>query len=609
MNLQVLSQTPVVGPVLGRVSSNITPDQWIYVFWLLVVYATVSFALSLVGTHGDLTNPARIFFRRISTALEKGTGYPGWAMAGVFSGLAMLGTAALGLYWDVAWHFDLGRDRQLLTPSHWMILIGLGGLIWAAFIAVLFATNDEVDVGLRVGRVRVPWSALSLASLGLGGLAAFPFDALWHDAYGIDITLWSPSHLMLIAGGSLSTISLWLMVAEARSSTDTHPNWLGKGIQAFVAGTILVGVSAFQGEFDFGLPQFQFLYWPLLVVIAASLTLVTARAVLGRGGALGAVAGFLVVRGIIALVVAGSLNHTVPRFPLYLVSALAVEAVAALAGTDRRIRFAMASGVAVATVGMAAELVWAGASGWMNLGDSQLLAKAAVLAPIVGAAAALMGAALAAAFSGQAIPKWMLGLGGVALVAVLAVPLPRTVGNVEAVIRLRSDAAQRQMGTAVVEVDLSPPDAARGATTFGVASWQGGGTVRAELVEVEPGRYVSSRAMPVTGDWKTTVALNRGDQVMAAPVYLPADRVIEASAVPALPERRGPFVRNTTVLLREAVDGPAWPAVVAYAAVAVTVTVWVALFALVVTKVGPGDEDLRAYSAEALPRRRAMVTL
>ncbi|MDQ3306118.1 MAG: hypothetical protein M3535_09110 [Actinomycetota bacterium] len=37
---------------------------------------------------------------------------------------------------------------------------------------------------------------------GWGGLAAFPLDELWHRAFGIDVTLWSPTHLMLVGAGS-----------------------------------------------------------------------------------------------------------------------------------------------------------------------------------------------------------------------------------------------------------------------------------------------------------------------------------------------------------------------------------------------------------------------
>jgi len=494
-------------------------------------------------------------------------------MAGALSCLWALGTAAVGLYWDVAYHFDVGRDQELFTPSHTMIVIGLAGIVYSAAIAVLFATLDGASVGLRILGLRVPYSAVAMGALGAGGLAGFPLDALWHEAYGIDVTLWSPTHLQLVAGGSLATIPAWLMLLEQRP--EGRPTLLGRGIAALAFGAILVGTSTFQGEFDFGGPQFQVLYLPVLIAAAAGFTLVAARAALGPGGALKAVVGFLVLRVVFALVVAGVLNHTFPRFPLYLASALVVEAVGVWLGTDDRLRFSLVAGIGVGTMGMVGELAWVQASGWGELNANDL-PRALLVVPAAAVAAAGLGGALSRPVAARrAVPAAAAGLGGLVLAGALLFLLPRNVGEVQAVVRLVPRGEQ-----AVVEVELDPPDAARRATAFAVSAWQGGGTVRAELEEVGPGRYVSSRPMPVSGTWKTMVALQRRDEVMAVPVYLPADPEIGAPAIPALPERREAFVRNTELLLREQHDGPAWPAVVGYGGLAGVVALWVGLLAL-----------------------------
>ncbi|MGQ0743858.1 MAG: hypothetical protein ACT4OS_05905 [Acidimicrobiales bacterium] len=598
--------------VLGQVSTSITADQWLYAAAPFVLFGLVSLVLALIGSHGDETSPWRKPIRRISDALHRGTGYPGWAMAGVLSGLVMLGAGAIGLYWDVAWHINLGRDITLMTPSHTMIVLALGGLMFAALVTVVFATVEDAAVGFRWSGLVIPWSALSLASLGFGGVVAFPLDALWHEAYGIDVTLWSPTHLMLVGGGALGTIAVWLMMAEARR--DAAPTWLGKVIQVTVAGAVLVGLSTVQGEFDYGVPQFQLLFWPLLVSVAAAFSLVSARMVLGRGGALATVAAFLILRGLFALIVGVALNHTVPRFPLYLVAALAVEAVALVVGTRRVLAFAVVSGFATATVGLAAEAVWTGASGWFEF-PLALLPKVAVLAPVAAVAAAVLGASLARGYGGPRIPVPALAAAGVALLAVMAVPLPRNVGDVGTVIRL-SPASVGSLATgqadpgsaegpkwANVEVSLTPADAAQGAVAFGLVSWQGGGRISADLVEVSPGNYRSSEPVPVSGAWKTMVGLFRGDQVMAAPVFLPADPAIGAEEIPALAERQTRFVRNTTLFLRETRPGPLWPSLVSYGGLTVVVAGWVALFALAIVRVGVGDRrDGDDQSSMSRPR-------
>ena len=586
--------------------SSSSSDQWLYVAAPLFAYGLASLGLAAWGwgEGAGRGHPVAGFFRAISWSLRRLTGLPGWSMAGALTGLTAAGIAAVGLYWDVAWHIDLGRDDELFTPSHTMILIGLNGLVFAAAIAVLFANLDR---GGR-GRLRVPWSALVLGALGIGASAAFPLDDLWHRAYGVDVTLWSPTHLQLIAGGALSPIAVWLMIREGRrdpngpaeregrdaSTEPSGPTALGRAIEVLSFGAILTGLSIVQGEFDFGVPQFQVLYQPILIAAAAGLGLVAARIALGRGGALLAVMGFLTLRAIFALLVAGALNHTVPRFPLYLVAALAVEAVAFGLGTERRARFAVTAGAGVATVGMGAELAWIQVSGW-GLPTTNGLPAALALSLAAGTTAAVLGAALVggAAPSSHRLRPLAVAGAGLGLVLVLAVPLPRDVGAVEAVIGL-----DRLDGEARVTVQLEPPTAAEDASVFGLIAWQGGGRVLANLDRVGPGRYVSSRPIPVSGTWKSMVGLQRGREVMAAPIYLPADPEIGASAVPAQAERRVAFSRNTDILLREAKDGPAWPALLSYAGVAIVVAMWLGLFTRATARVQPPS-----LPGGGLPRR------
>jgi len=560
-------------------ASTSSANDWLYVMMPFIAYGLVVVNLAVFGEHGDARNPLAVFFTRIGHSLRQLTGMPGWSMAGALTGLTVLGVAAFGLYWDVAWHIDNGRDKNLFTPSHTMILLGLGGLVFAATIAVIYATIERAPVGFRVAGVQVPWSALALGLLGLGGAAAFPLDDMWHKAYGVDVTLWSPTHLQLVAGGGLAPLAVWLMLREGRAAGG-RPNLFGKGIEVVTLGAILVGLSAFQGEFDFGVPQFQVLYLPVLFAAASGMGLVIARIAMGAGGALTAVAAFVTLRVIFGLLVGTALNHTFPRFPLYLVAAVVVEVVAWTLGTDRRLRFAAVAGVGVGTVGVAGELAWVDLSGWADVSGQQA-GKVLVLGVMAAVGAAVFGTGLAKAASvAQRIPPAAIALGALALVAAFAYPFPRNVGPAEAVIRL-----ERTGDMATVTVDMVPADAAADATAFGIVAWQGGGRVRASLDEVAPGRYVSSVPLPVTGTWKTMVGLQRGDEVMAAPIYLPADPEIGAPEVPAVAERREPFVRNTELLLRESKAGPTWPALAAYAGVATVTAVWFALLALAATRI------------------------
>ncbi len=564
-----------------------TTGDWLWLVGLLAFYCVCVSLLFVFGKTSGNPSMLAFPFLQISSSLKRLTGFPGWAMGGILTALLFLLIAVIGFYWDVAWHIDYGRDKNVFTPAHVMILVGLWGISFAGAVTAVMAMIENI---------RIPRSALLMALLGVVAMTAFPIDNLWHKAYGLDITLWSPSHLQLVTGGAFGTLAVLLLIAE--TLPDARPTVVGRSVVVLSFGAALVGMSVFLGEFDYGVPQFQLVYLPILLAAAAGFTLVLARIALGRGGAVGATLVYLILRGVIAFVVAGSLHHTFPRFPLYLVAALTVEGAALWVGTGRRLRFALVAGALVGTVGLAGELAFVGLSGYGPVSAS-LIPATVLLATPAALAAALLGAGLARAFShgDQRIPTAAIGVACAVLVAALLIPLPRHVGNVHAVIRL-----DRTVGRAHVEVALQPADAARGAGAFGILSWQGGGRVRTTFHSVRPGHYVSDGTVPVEGTWKSMVVLDRGTQVMAAPIYLPADRAIGASAIPAVPRRSVAFVRDTKVLLREAKPGPPLPATLAYTVWGGSIAVWVGFLAFAAQRTAAGSgARRRAPGGEGQP--------
>ena len=123
-------------------------------------------------------------------------------------------------------------------------------------------------------------------------------------------------------------------------------------------GGFLVALSTFQGEFDFGVPQFRLVLHPILIMLAAGIGLVAARIYLGRGGALLAALGFIAIRGLIAIMVGGVWDQTLPHFPLYLVEALLVELVFLRSAGRSPVATGALAGVLIGTIGLAAEWGW-----------------------------------------------------------------------------------------------------------------------------------------------------------------------------------------------------------------------------------------------------------
>ena len=436
---------------------------------------------------------------------------PRWLTAAFAPALVGHGVAGFGLYWDIAWHIDAGRDEKLLTAPHTLILAGL--------LLIAVSACAGLYLAAREGR-RLPRGLLAAAFAGGMAVIGFPLDELWHSARGIDVTLWSPTHVLMVGGGGLSVLPLWFALGEAGvRPRDGRRQW---SMHALAALTLLGGLSAFQGEFDFGVPQFQLLYHPVLVLLSAAVALTAARAVLGRGGALVVAAGFLLFRGALMLFLQFGAERTVPRVALYLGIALVVEAVAAARPPERGMApFALLTGAAVGTLGLATEWAWAAAVArhpW-NAG----LVTEAVL---VGLLAAVGGAVLGAGIAGGVrerlgvLPAALVVAGAVLGLASLLLPLPRTA-------RMSPQAAvsyEHRGDEAKVRVVIGPPDAPYAARWWEVLAYQGG-SMRVEplLPGAGSGVYETAGTVPVGGDWKVALRLHKGTDILAAMLRRPAD--------------------------------------------------------------------------------------
>lgn len=532
----------------------------------------------MLGVFGLLIVTLLIFGRgsileRIPEALQRLTGIPGWAAAAVGTSFYGLLIAGEGFYSDVAWHIALGRDEVLMTAPHTAIVIGLGFILVAAALGTLFATVQRVDTRFRIAGIRVPLSMLPLTLLGLGALAGFPLDELWHARYGVDVTMWSPTHMLLILGASLSGLAAWLVLAEAGVSP-TDGGW-ARAVHVVAGALTFMGLTSAQGEFDFGVPQFQQIFHPILVTGAAAFGLVAIRLVHGRFWALGIVVGSLVLE---LTPIFGDSGPVATRDGgLYIVSALLVELTAGALGTRRRMRFALVSGAAVATIGLAAEWVWN--QGAHQPWRSALLPDALILSVVIGLGAAVLGATFGTAVardrSTRPVPPLLLAGAGLAVLVALVLPMPRATGDVTADIRLEAVG-----DLALVHVTLDPPDAADEARWFQTIHWQGGGLMLADMVHVGPGQYVTDQALPVDGRGKTLVRLHRGGEMMAAPVYFPADSENGEPEIPAV-DRTIAFAGERDYLLRETTGSGGWFAYLIYGLLAGALAAWVTSFGLV----------------------------
>jgi hypothetical protein len=126
-----------------------------------------------------------------------------------------------GVQWDIQWHVLIGRDSFWIAP-HIMTYAGVGlavllswGVVgWESFLAARHPTRAADGAAIRLlGLTATRGFHLAAWGIALTVLAA-PIDDLWHRLFGLDVTIWSPPHLLGILGAAVNTVGCLLIATE-----------------------------------------------------------------------------------------------------------------------------------------------------------------------------------------------------------------------------------------------------------------------------------------------------------------------------------------------------------------------------------------------------------
>ena len=126
----------------------------------------------------------------------------------------------IGIVWDISWHRTIGRDT-FWTPAHMAVYFGgtLAGLSCGARVLWdSFGGGRDTAIGVRVWRWFTGpiggwvciWGALMM-------LTSAPFDDWWHNAYGLDVEILSPPHVVLLIGIAGILTGAQTMAASAQN--------------------------------------------------------------------------------------------------------------------------------------------------------------------------------------------------------------------------------------------------------------------------------------------------------------------------------------------------------------------------------------------------------
>jgi hypothetical protein len=112
-------------------------------------------------------------------------------------------SASFGGVWDISWHESIGRDTFWTAPH---LFIHFGGILAGTAAAwLIFHTTFQRTPEQRHGAVRIwgfygPLGAFLCCWGGVAMVSSAPFDNWWHVAYGLDVKILSPPHVVLILG-------------------------------------------------------------------------------------------------------------------------------------------------------------------------------------------------------------------------------------------------------------------------------------------------------------------------------------------------------------------------------------------------------------------------
>jgi hypothetical protein len=312
--------------------------------------------------------------------------------AGALAGL-------LGVYWDIAWHIDKGRDT-FFTPPHDFVYAGLAIVLLTSLFG-LWRDRRETPAHLRLGPLR-PHSGIMIVTVGAVLVLVFaPLDDLWHRLFGIDITLWGPMHLIGVLGLTLASfgglVSSWLERGDARSAGRAG---LFGDLTLFFGAALLGWTVLLLAEYEFNVPQFPTVFHPMLLGGLPGFVLVLVSRLNARpwGATLVTVA-FTAFRAAVAgwLIAAAHLNlagFTRPLIPLLIPSGIAADLLA------RRHAPGWLAGLAIGAVTLAANLpVVRAADGivWTSATVGAALVPALSLATAAGWAGAAVAGVLRSA--------------------------------------------------------------------------------------------------------------------------------------------------------------------------------------------------------------------
>jgi hypothetical protein len=192
-------------------------------------------------------------------------------------------SAYIGGYWDISWHRSIGRDTFWSPPHIFIYACGVFGGLTAAYLILTTTFSKSAalhDVSVRIWGFRGPIGAFICAWGGIAMLTSAPFDDWWHNAYGLDVKIISPPHMLLALGFfGINFGSVMLMLAFLNRAGDAARGPLQR-LFLYVGGMALCESLLVKLEYISRVQMHNVVFYSVVVFI--SLAIIVALGVASR---------------------------------------------------------------------------------------------------------------------------------------------------------------------------------------------------------------------------------------------------------------------------------------------------------------------------------------
>ena len=166
---------------------------------------------------------------------------------------------AIGLLWDISWHMSIGRDT-FWAPPHMLeyasaVVAGLSSG-YVVLRTTFAGTPDDRAVTVGFWGFRGPLGAWITIWGTFAMLVSAPFDDWWHNAYGLDVKIVSPPHMVLFWGMLGIVVGAIALTASAQNRSAGERDELRDAWLYAVAGGVLCLIFV-NGTLEYSWPNSQ----------------------------------------------------------------------------------------------------------------------------------------------------------------------------------------------------------------------------------------------------------------------------------------------------------------------------------------------------------------